>query len=100
MRFSLVGELVQDGGHDEDKVFPVEEYFDAKDSETAIVVARAMVQSQKLKQEKHRNEVSKLIVALKDDTEQVLWRTSLTLERTRVEVVTPEHFDEKVVLNQ
>lgn len=100
VRFSLVGELIQNGGHDKDKVFFIEEYFDAKDSEVAIVVAKAMIQSQKLKQEKHRNKVSVLSAALKDDNEREFWRTSLVLERTRIEVVIPEHFDEEVTPNQ
>ena len=97
MRFSLVGELVQSGGHDEDKVIPVEEYFDAKDSEIATVIAKAMVQSQKLKQDKYKNGVSGLSAVLKDDSGRVLWKTNLILERTQTKVVAPEHFDEEVI---
>ncbi len=96
MRFSLAGELVQNGGHDEDKVFLVEEYFDADNLETAIVVSRAMIQSQKLRQEKHKNSVSELNAVLNNDNGQVVWKTKLAPAKyhpTTIETV--EHFVEE-----
>ncbi len=96
MRFSLVGTLVQSGGHDNDKIFLVEEYFDADNLETAIVVSKAMIQSQKLRQEKHNNSVSELSAVLNNDNGQVVWKTKLEPAKyhpTTIETV--EHFIEE-----
>ena len=97
MRFCLAGTLVRSGGHDEDKAFSIEELFDAKNRKMAIVIARAMIQSQKLKEEKRKNSVSRLVAVLENDSKQIIWRTNLVLELTRTKMVASERFEEEVL---
>ncbi|OGN07413.1 MAG: hypothetical protein A3B86_01540 [Candidatus Yanofskybacteria bacterium RIFCSPHIGHO2_02_FULL_38_22b] len=99
MRFCLAGTLVRSGGHDEDKAFSIEELFDAKNRKTAIIIARAMIQSKKLKEEKLKNSVSRLVAVLKDNSRQAIWRTNLVPEFTLTKVVVSEHFEEEVLFS-
>ncbi|MBI4158405.1 MAG: hypothetical protein HY505_02195 [Candidatus Yanofskybacteria bacterium] len=102
MRYSLIGKLQYGYSHDASKTSMIEEYFDADDLQTAIVIARAMVQSHKIQNEKGANHTEKLSAVLKNEIGQIIWRTELVGEKIlhHTEVVSPEHFNEEVVLQQ
>ena len=99
LRYSLFGELQYSYSHDTSKTVDIEESFDAKNLKIAVVVARAMVQSHKIQNEKGSNYTEKLSAVLKNDIEQIVWRTNLVSERVqyRTQIITPEHFEEEVI---
>ncbi len=98
MRFSLTGELQYGCGHDSSKTKLIIEFFDAENIETAIMIAKAMVQSHKLVEEKCHNDVEKLSAILKNDEEREVWRTNLVPEKRQMQsvVIAPEHFEEEI----
>ena len=99
MRYSLIGKLQYSYSHDTSKILVIEEIFDAQDLQVAIVIARAMVQSHKIQNERGSNCTEKLSAVLKNDAGQNVWRTDLFGEERRyhTEVVSPEHFNEEVI---
>ncbi len=98
MRYSLMGELVRGGGHDDDKRVQIEEYFEADNLETAIIIARAMVQSQKLREQKDKNQVVSLSAKLNNNTGQEVWKIKLIPELTKPVVITEEHFEDELIV--
>ena len=97
MRYTLLVELQSCYGHDNSKVHRFEEKFDADDINTAVVIARAMLQSRKIRSEEGSNSVERLSAVLKDNRHNALWSSELVNAQTHIEakVVVPEHFKEE-----
>ena len=96
MRYTLSGELQSCYGHDNSKTHRFEEVFNAEKLDIAIVIARAMLQSRKIRNEMASNPVERLSAVLKDSRDWAVWSSNLILERRETKVITPEHFEEKL----
>ena len=94
MRYILREELRSSYSHDNSKQFQFQEEFDAESVGQAIVIARAMMQSLKIKTEKSGNSVEHLSGILLDAQDNGIWHCELVHERTETKVVAPEHFEE------
>ena len=99
MCYSLIGRLQSTAPYDNIKTIDIAEYFDAENLEKAIVIARALLQSYKIKSDKGGNTINTLQAGLRDDIRQVVWISCLTPKKVRLreEVVTPEYFYEEVI---
>ena len=97
MCYVLVGELQSSYSHDNSRLTHFEEKFDADDLNTAVVIAKAMIQSRKIRSEEGSNSVEHLNSVLKDNRHNVLWSSELVNAQTHTEakVVVPEHFKEE-----
>ena len=99
MRYTLVIVLKYSHSHDRTKTANPEEYFDAENLDTAVVIAKAMLQSIKIKYEKKSNNVEELSGFLWLGTQRVVWKSNLVSQvtQTKKEIVTPEHFNEEFI---
>ena len=97
MRYTLTGELQSSYSHDHSRFTRFEEYFDADDLNTAVLISKAMLQSRKIRSEKGSNLVENLSGVLKDGHHNGLWSSNLVRAQTHTEikVVVPEHFKEE-----
>lgn len=99
MRYTLSGQIQTCYSHDSSKTRSFEEYFDADDNLIAATIARAMLQSRKIKSESGGNAVEHLTANLRTESGINIWTSSLIHEKTRTttEIVTPEHFKEQFI---
>ena len=98
MFYSLNGVMKHSRGHDSTKTEILEEYFDAHNSEFATVIAKAMVQSHKLKNQRDGYGVESLEAVLAEEGRKICTITFVHEKtRTQIRVDHLEHFETRPI---
>ena len=105
MRFVLKGCIDYDdtGGMSNSKCLFINEDFNAEDIETALVVARAMLESAKRRIGTEERYIEKFEAMLMNENEEPIWKVKYISAKTIVTIPAeteevPSHFEEEIIV--